>query len=201
MDNHKAYDFLVKDPTLEGLALKYPLKAIEVQNEPIYDTLVRSVVSQQLSIKAAETIYNRFLRLFDDSSLSLEGLLNLPLEDLRSVGLSKQKASYVQNVASFFLEKDHLVLDWTAIEDDKIVELLTSIKGVGEWTVHMLLIFNLNRQDVLPLGDLIVKQGLMNLLRVRDGSKKGMARLTKKTLKWAPYRSYVSRLMWASKDD
>lgn len=198
---NKAYDFLLNDPTLNNLVKRYPLQLIVPTQTPLYESLIKAIISQQLSVKAADTIYGRFISLFGNQSLSLETLLSMDHEILRSVGLSNQKAHYTKYVADFFLREENSMIEWEQQLDTEIIEKLTSIKGVGEWTVHMILIFNLGRSDVLPLGDLIVKRGLMKLLKIKSDDKNGLSKIIKKSQKWSPHRSYVSRLMWAAKDD
>lgn len=194
-----AYDFLVQDPTLKPIVKQFPLIKNPSDDLTIHDSLLKSIISQQLSVKAAQTIYNRFTnRLGIETDLLL--LENISLQELRGLGLSKQKSHYVKNVASFFLEEQNQNLNWATLSDEDITDRLTKIKGVGVWTVHMLLIFNLNRPDVLPLGDLIVRKGLTSVLGVNETGKELIQALTLHCEKWRPFRSYVSRLMWEAKD-
>ncbi|MEZ4910947.1 MAG: DNA-3-methyladenine glycosylase 2 family protein [Saprospiraceae bacterium] len=165
-----------------------------------FDALIDAIISQQLSNKAAATIYNRFLNLVGEEDV-MSFLMATDIPPLRSVGLSNQKASYVKNTAQFF---DHHQLTDTIFQtmtDEDIISLLTQIKGVGTWTVEMVLIFKLNRPDILPVDDLIVRQGLKKVLGVPDMSRQKENEIfLKETDSWRPFRSYAARYLWAAKD-
>jgi DNA-3-methyladenine glycosylase II len=166
----------------------------------VFNDLIRSIVSQQLSTSAAATIYNRFLNLMgDNANISLE-IQNKSIEELRSVGLSYQKANYIQNVAKYFTENELHHIDWQMWRDEHIITELTNIKGVGKWTVEMILIFSLNREDVLPLDDLIIRNHMISLYGVTSEKKQLITDLTEIAESWRPYRSYACRYLWAAKD-
>jgi DNA-3-methyladenine glycosylase II len=175
------------------------IKTIELpQSNPdgdVYFALTRSIVSQQLSTKAAATIYGRFLDLFDNRYPDIETVLNFSIEELRAVGLSRQKASYIQNVATFFQRK--AAVDWSKLSDDEIIDQLTEIKGVGKWTVEMILIFTLERLDVLPLGDLAIRNRMIQLYEVTITGRALKPELTEIAESWRPYRSVACRYLWA----
>jgi DNA-3-methyladenine glycosylase II len=175
------------------------IKTIELpQSNPdgdVYFALTRSIVSQQLSTKAAATIYGRFLDLFDNRYPDIETVLNFSIEELRAVGLSRQKASYIQNVATFFQRK--AAVDWLKLSDDEIIDQLTEIKGVGKWTVEMILIFTLERLDVLPLGDLAIRNRMIQLYEVTITGRALKPELTEIAESWRPYRSVACRYLWA----
>lgn len=175
---------------------------INIHKGPIdvFNDLIRSIVSQQLSTSAAATIYNRFLNLMGDNpNISLE-IQNKSIEELRSVGLSYQKANYIQNVAKYFTDNDLHNKDWQMWSDAQIIAELTNIKGVGKWTVEMILIFSLNREDVLPLDDLIIRNHMISLYGVTSEKKQLMVDLTEIAESWRPYRSFACRYLWAAKD-
>jgi DNA-3-methyladenine glycosylase II len=175
------------------------IKTIELpQSNPdgdVYFALTRSIVSQQLSTKAAATIYGRFLDLFDNRYPDIETVLNFSIEELRAVGLSRQKASYIQNVATFFQRK--AAVDWLKLSDDEIIDQLTEIKGVGKWTVEMILMFTLERLDVLPLGDLAIRNRMIQLYEVTITGRALKPELTEIAESWRPYRSVACRYLWA----
>jgi DNA-3-methyladenine glycosylase II len=175
------------------------IKTIELpQSNPdgdVYFALTRSIVSQQLSTKAAATIYGRFLDLFDNRYPNIETVLNFSIEELRAVGLSRQKASYIQNVATFFQRK--AAVDWSKLSDDEIIDQLTEIKGVGKWTVEMILMFTLERLDVLPLGDLAIRNRMIQLYEVTITGRALKPELTEIAESWRPYRSVACRYLWA----
>jgi len=170
------------------------------KSRTIYASLVRSIVYQQLTGKVAAIIFGRFLELFPGRKFpEPDRVLRKPFEKLRGVGLSNQKASYIQNIAQ--AAKDGIVPDSSQanrMRDDELVERLTSIKGVGRWTVEMLLIFRLGRPDVLPATDYGVQKGF--------ALAKGLAELPKpKELLaagecWAPHRTVAAWYLWRTAD-
>lgn len=195
----KAIEHLSYDTTLK--------KVIEIIRLPernpskeVYEGLIRSIVSQQLSVKAAETIYRRFLDLFNDQYPHSSELLSLQDAQLRSVGLSGQKMGYVRNVATFFDEHQLHRHDWAPYTDQEIIDLLTQIKGVGKWTVQMILMFVLSREDVLPVLDLGIQQGMKQLYKI-EGEKKALyQQMEEIATPWRPYRSIACLYLWAVKD-
>lgn len=189
---------LAKDPKLP------PIMAIaSVEERPdfdgdIYFGLLRAIAYQQLSGKAATTIFNRFLGLFPDEYPEASRLLAFSLEELRSVGLSRAKANYMQNIAEYFTEHRLFQIDWAALDDHSILTRLTAIKGVGKWTAEIVLMFILHRPDVLPLDDLVVRNRMIQLYQLGElkGKNQTLA-LEAAAEAWRPYRSWGSRLMWA----
>ena len=184
---------LIKDPKLKMVMERISLAPLPSRGG-VYEALIRSIVGQQLSIKAAASIYKRFLALFENEKHPPEAILAIEHETLRGCGFSNSKAKYVKNVAQFFL--DHPNENWEALSDDEIIKKLTSIKGVGRWTVEMILMFALFREDVFPIGDLGVRNGMIELYDVKSEGKTQYAELTQIAEKWKPFRSYGSRLMW-----
>jgi len=160
--------------------------------------LVRSIIGQQLSDKAAATIYKRVLALAG-GELSADKIVSTPDEALRQAGLSKNKVNYIKNLAAAVIEK---TIDFDAIsktDDDEVIRQLTALKGIGRWTAEMFLIFSLAREDLFSLGD----GGLNNAINNLYG--KGIA-LTKDEIKvitdkWQPYRSIASLYLWRSLDN
>lgn len=192
-------DHLSRDPVLKKLIDTCILKPRPGQ-PTVYEALIRSINFQQLSGASATAIHGRFLNLFPDQYPHPEQVIGHSHDTLRSVGLSRQKAQYVQNAAQFFIENDLMDTQWEKMSDKEIIHLLTQIKGVGKWTVEMILMFTLDRPDVLPLDDLVVKNSIIELYNVKE--LRGRA-LTKKLLDiaepWRPYRSTASRYLWESK--
>jgi DNA-3-methyladenine glycosylase II len=169
------------------------------KNTNTFAALCKSIVSQQLSVKAAETIYDRYVELVKEKENPKE-ILKIAPDEFRSVGLSNQKATYIMEVANFWNMHSNLESDLLAMEDTEVIKLLTQIKGVGEWTVHMLLIFHFHRENVLPLGDLIVRKGIIHFYQLNPESKFIYDECKEATQDWLPYASYGSRYMWAFKD-
>ncbi len=166
----------------------------------IYFDLLESIVSQQLSVKASNTIFNRFLQIFPDQHPHPEHLIKLSAEQLRAVGLSGQKAGYMQNVAQFALDNDLETMDWSGMTDEDIIAFLTQIKGVGKWTVEMLLMFSLGRTDILPVDDLGIQQGIKRLYALEETGKELKKRMIEIAEPWRPYRTYACRYLWRFKD-
>lgn len=166
----------------------------------VYLYLCFSIVSQQLSTKVATVIRRRFLDLYPGKP-SPEQILATPYETLRSIGLSGAKANYVQNVARFALESgmDHKLLG--KMSNDEIIEYLTRIKGVGRWTVEMLLMFTLGREDVFAADDLGIQQAMIRLYKLDKTDKKklreNMLRISEV---WSPYRTFACLHLWRHKD-
>jgi len=164
--------------------------------------LISSIMSQQLSTKVAAVIFKRFLEIFNGEEPSPQQILNTPFETLRSIGLSNNKVRYIQNVAAFCIE--HTITDTKllAMSNQDVIDLLVQIKGVGEWTVEMLLLFSLGREDVFAVDDLGIQQAMQRLFKLDDTNK----RLLKQQMlnlsePWKPYRSYACLHLWKWKDD
>lgn len=194
----EALAHLGQDPALRRVIEATPLPEPNPSGDLYYD-LLDSIVSQQLSTKVAAVIFNRFLGLFPGEYPHPKQLLALDIPALRGVGLSNQKAAYLQNVALFFERENLEGKNWDAFSDDEIVKYLTQIKGVGRWTVEMILMFTLQRPDVFPADDLGIQQGMMRLYGLqRDRHLK--ARMTELAEPWRPYRTTACRLLWRWKD-
>ena len=159
-----------------------------------------SIVSQQLSTKAAATIYERFISLYEDKIPHPEHVSKTDVETLRGCGLSGQKAGYVKNLAEYFLQNSFDKKTWMAMSDEEIVKELTSIKGIGVWTVQMTLMFTLDRKDVLPLDDLIIKNSITKYYGLDGSGKEQVNKIIAVAEKWRPYRSVAYMYLWAAKD-
>lgn len=166
----------------------------------VYYDLLDSIVSQQLSVKVATTIFNRFCTLFPDNYPASDLLATIEFERLRSVGLSAQKATYLQNVAIFSLQNNLETHDWNSMTDDEIIEFLTQIKGVGKWTVQMILMFSIGRPDVFPVDDLGIRQAMAKLYELDENNKKIKQQMIELAEPWRPYRTIASRYLWRWKD-
>ena len=190
---------LQKDKKLAQIIAE-PLNELRThKNIPL--TLIDSIMSQQLSTKVAQVIYKRFLALYADNEPTLHQVLDTPVETLRSIGLSNAKTNYVHNVARFFMEKKINDKKLRALENDEIIVLLTQIKGVGQWTVEMLLMFTLGREDVLALDDLGIQQAMIKLYKLEALDKKELRKkMIKISTKWSPYKTYACLYLWRWKD-
>ena len=193
------FDHLSRDPRMATIMPLITLPIIETHND-IYADLLGSIISQQLSVKAAATIESRFLDLFPNRNPSPEYVITLSPEILRGVGLSGQKASYIRNIAAYWIEKQANIKDWIAMSDDDIIAELTQIKGVGKWTVQMILMFRLNRLDIFPVDDLGIRQGMIKLYGIEETGRELIKRLHEIAEPWRPYRSVACRHIWKWKD-
>lgn len=187
-----------RDPVL-GAAIKAigPCLMAERQRKDHLTALAGSIVSQQLSTKAAATIFGRFRALFpDDASLSATDILVLEDAALRGVGLSGQKVRYMRDLCERIAD-GRLVLDEIeSLDDEAVIARLTEVKGFGRWTAEMFLMFRLHRPDVLPVDDLGIVNAVQRLykLRKRPDAKK----LNALGEAWRPYRSVASWYLWQS---
>lgn len=172
------------------------------KKEDLYFSLIKAIVSQQLSVKAASTIFARFLKLFKDGYPHPKEVLKLKAETLRSAGLSFQKAGYLKNIAQFSLDETLEYSKLKSMKDDELIDYLIQIKGVGRWTVEMLLMFSLGREDVFPKDDLGIQNGIKKLYNIEPLNKKDLfTQMDVISEKWKPYRTLASKYLWQYKDD
>lgn len=190
--------------------LKKDKKLAKIIVEPIDDLplkkniplrLMASIMSQQLSTKVAKVIYHRFLDLYNGKEPKPQQVLDTPFDALRGIGLSNAKVNYVQNVARFCIE--HKINDkkLQQMNEDDIIALLTQIKGVGKWTVEMLLMFSLGKEDVFAPDDLGIQQAMIKLYGLDAANKKELQlNMNKIADKWKPYRTFACMHLWRWKD-
>jgi len=169
-----------------------------------FTTLARSIVGQQISVKAAQSVWEKLLTLFGQqppeqrAPLSVAGVLALSTEQLRQVGLSARKVEYLRDLARHFAEERVHVDQWQQMPDEAIIEELIDIRGIGRWTAEMFLIFHLMRPNVLPLDDL----GLIKAISVNYFSGEPVSRAEARDIAeaWAPYRTVGTWYLWRSLD-
>ncbi|MCY8233886.1 DNA-3-methyladenine glycosylase family protein [Priestia endophytica] len=166
-----------------------PLK-LKKQND-LYLSLVKSIIGQQLSVKAADTIFGRFVVL-TNSLVSPEIVLMLSDEELRGIGISYQKIRYIKDLSQKVFEKEIELETLNALNNDEVISTLTKVKGIGTWTAEMFLIFSLGRENVLSLADVGLQRGVKWLYNADDGKKA----LIEKGAYWNPYRSLASLYLW-----
>ena len=164
--------------------------------------LCASIMSQQLSTKVADVIYKRFINLYGGKEPSPHQIIDTPFENLRGIGLSNAKVGYVKNVAQFELDFGIDTKKLARMSNDEVIEYLVVIKGVGRWTVEMLLMFALGREDIFAVDDLGIQNAMIKLYNI-DGTdkkklKENMLRLSQK---WSPYRTYACVHLWRWKDN
>jgi len=159
-----------------------------------FDALVRSIVYQQLSGKAAATIHGRVIQLIGDGAETPRRISATSHEAFRAAGLSNQKANYVRNLAEYTLDGSLAVDRLHEMSDDDVIAALTQVKGIGKWSAQMFLMFRLGRPDVLPELDLGVQKGIQKAYRLRKLPTP--AQVLRRGAKWAPYRTVASWYMW-----
>lgn len=172
------------------------------KRKKVYLRLCSSILSQQLSTTVAKVLYKRFLELYNGREPTARQILDTPAETFRSIGFSNAKASYVHNVCRFFIENNITDAQLYKMNNEEVIALLTQIKGVGKWTVEMILMFTLGREDIFALDDLGLKQGVIRLYNLKETDKKVLIKKIEKiSSKWSPYRTYASRYLWNWKDN
>lgn len=190
---------LSKDKKLKKIIGTQPLSLKRYTNVSI--RLCASIMSQQLSTKVADIIYQRFLNLFNGAEPTPEMIFKKKPATLRSIGLSNAKVSYVHNVARFAMEKGIDAKLLSKMSNEKVIEYLTQIKGVGQWTVEMLLMFTLGREDVFAVDDLGIQNSMIEHYKLdRTDKKKFREQMLQISAKWSPYRTYACLHLWQWKD-
>lgn len=189
-------EFLKKDKILYQAIQKLDVVLQPDYDIDIYFSLLDSIVSQQLSTKVARIIFNRFTDLFIDGYPKAEQLLITEHEVLRGVGLSNNKANYLKNVAEFSLKND-ITFDFLQLKtDDEIINYLTQIKGVGKWTVQMILMFPMDRPNVFPVDDLGIQNGMKKIYGIDLEKKELKLKLHEIAKSWHPYKTLASKYIW-----
>lgn len=188
------------DPVLAEIVRQAPLPTFRPHTQ-YYQELVESIISQQLSVKAAATILKRFKELFSSDFPSPADILQEDIEHFRAVGLSRQKASYIRDLAEKVetgaVRFEHL----DTLTNQEVIDELVQIKGVGIWTVHMFLIFCMGRLDVLPTGDFGIKNGMQKLYGFAEKPSAEAMEAVATKYRWHPYESVASWYVWFSLDN
>lgn len=162
----------------------------------IYHSLLSSIVSQQLSTKVVKIIWNRFTDLFVQGYPDAESLLSKEHAVLRGVGLSNSKANYVKNVAEFKLANDMSFDFLQEKTDEEIIDYLSQIKGVGKWTVQMILMFPMDRPNVFPVDDLGIQNSMKSLYQLNLEKKELKTKMHDIASVWDPYKTLASKYLW-----
>lgn len=192
----KILQYLEKDKILTEA-----IKNLDVYIHPefdidIYFSLLQSIVSQQLSTKVAKIIFNRLTDLFVDGYPKANQLLVTDHKVLRGIGLSNNKANYVKNVAEFSLQ-NNITFDYLHLmSDEEIISYLTQIKGVGKWTVQMILMFPMDRPNVFPVDDLGIQNVMKKMYQIELEKKELKSKLTEIANNWHPYQTLACKYIW-----
>jgi len=159
-------------------------------------TLCRAIFSQQVNVKVAQILFDRFRKLLPKGKLTPEAVLGIlsDAENYKGCGLSRQKAGYLKDLATHFADNRIPVRKLAKMSDDEVIETLTAVKGIGRWTAEMFLIFVLNRPDVLPVDDLGMREGFRDIYDLAE--RPGKAEITEFAERWRPYRSVATWYLW-----
>ena len=184
---------LEKDKKLAKIIKDIKLAPLELHGD-YFRELTESIIGQQLSIKAADTILSRFYKLMK-GPIAPRKVLKLKDEDIRKAGISYQKISYIKDLAKKFDDDEIEFHKFNKLTDEKIIEELIAVRGIGRWTAEMFLIFGLGRPDVFSYGDLGLRRAIEKLYKIKDLEEVEAIRISEK---WKPYRSIASRYLWKS---
>lgn len=185
--------FKKHDPEISAIIKKVgPLRL--KSNKQYFVVLVRSIVSQQISVKAADTIYSRFAALFKGRRPNAARILELPDETMREAGLSRQKTVYLKDLARHFNEGLIKPRRFPLLENQEIIDQLIQVKGIGRWTAEMFLMFSLNRLDVLPVDDLGLQAGVQKIYNLK--SRPDAKKMRTIGARWHPYESVATWYTW-----
>lgn len=191
-----SHPILIKDKHLGTFIKNFgPLWFRRKHTKDPFQALCESIIYQQLSGKAAGTILKRFIALFSNTKFPTpEQVLKIKTEKLRAAGLSGQKASYLKDLAAKFKDGTINPKLFKKMSDQEIIAHVVAVKGIGEWTAHMFLMFTLSRPDVLPVGDLGIQKGFQKLFRLR--AKPGPAHMERLARNWAGHRTLACMYLW-----
>lgn len=183
------------DPVLYEVALKVKLSE-QRKPEDFFIDLVESIVSQQLSGKAADTIFGRFKKLFTNQQITPAKLLKISDQKIRAAGISYSKITYIKGIAQEIVDGKLDLDKLEQLSDEEVINELVKLKGVGTWTAEMFLMFTLARPDIFSAGDLGLQNAMVRLYKLK--SKPDKNRLLEISAKWSPHRTIASRILWRS---
>ncbi len=184
-----------RDPVLAAIMRRHPKVHITPRGEPFH-TLARAIVGQQISVKAAQSVWNKFALLIEE--IKPENVLKKKRPQLRACGLSDRKVEYIADLAQHFADGRIHLHRWPAMDDEAIIAELTEVRGIGRWTAEMFLMFNLMRPDIFPLGDLGLQKGLQ--VAYHGGRKISLKTMKSRGESWRPWRSVATWYLWRSLD-
>jgi len=194
----KAISHLSKDKKLKKIIENIDPPYWHDKPATLLESIVESIISQQLSVKAADTIYNRFLYLFGGTFPTATEIISVDDELIRSTGISRPKAEYIKGLAEMVHSKKIILDELHTYPDEKVIEELITIKGIGQWTAEMLLIFELRRPDIFSYGDLGLRNAISKIYNI---NRDDLISMEKIVTKWSPYRTLASRYLWKSLDN
>jgi DNA-3-methyladenine glycosylase II len=167
------------------------------ESDKYFEHLVDSIISQQLSGKAAATIFGRFVKLAPKGRITPENILKLKNEDIRACGVSNAKVSYIKDLAQKVKDKELNLKKLPEMEDEEVIAELTKVKGIGRWTAEMFLMFTLSRPDIFSHGDLGLKNAIKKIYQLENPTKEEVEAICSK---WSPHKTVACRILWRSLD-
>jgi DNA-3-methyladenine glycosylase II len=182
-----------RDPVLAQIMRERPRIALQSRGDP-FQTLARSIVGQQISVKAAQSVWDRLADAVP--AVVPEAVAGLRLRRLRACGLSARKSEYLRDLARHFVDGAIRVERWPEMDDEAVIAELVKVRGIGRWTAEMLLMFSLLRPDVLPVDDLGLRRAACR--HYFDGADVGADELRALGQRWAPWRSVATWYLWRS---
>ncbi len=188
------------DPRLDFIIAKYGHCTIAPHTN-YYEELMSSIISQQLSVKAAETIWKRFIDLYGGKTPTPEQIIETDIETIRGVGASYAKANYIKDLALHILDGALDLAHIATLDNETVIAQLTAVKGIGEWSAHMFMIFSLGRLNVLPWGDLGVRKSMQEVYELPVLPTKAEMIAVAESKGWAPYESVASWYLWKNLDN
>lgn len=189
-----------KDPIIKKVVESCTEFKITTWGEDVYLALSDCIISQQISSKVAKVIFERYLQLFPESYPNPDKVMKMTDEELRSAGLSFQKIGYLRNLAEFHLAHNLSHTHLSELSDEEIISFISQVKGIGRWTVEMLLMFCLHRTDVFPIDDLVIRQKIVKAYELKEEGKALKQKMLEIGENWRPYRSYICMYLWRWKD-
>lgn len=190
--------FKSSDPILYSVSRNFEPLELAPWPDPFF-RLARAIVGQQLSVKAARTIFERFENLFEQKKIKPKRLLKIHDDNLRACGISYQKISYLKDLARKVLDKKVHLNKLSDMPNEVVIEELIRIRGIGVWTAEMFLMFSLGRPDVFSFGDLGLQNAIKKLYKLNG--KPTIKQMEKLSKKWIPYRTYAAMVLWRTLDN
>lgn len=183
------------DPVLYEIAKEIKIEERKKSTD-LFTDLIESIISQQLSIKASDTIFGRFKKLFPKEKITANKILEISDEKIRECGISFSKILYIKGIAKAVINKEIDLKKLDKLNDEEVIGELIKLKGVGQWTAEMFLMFSLGRPDVFSAGDLGLQNAMIKLYKLKN--KPGKEKLLELSHKWSPHRTVASRILWKS---
>lgn len=203
MDLKIVRHFQKVDPMLHKVLQQILSKDEKIENpkrspKNYFEDLCNEIINQQLSTKAGDTIFGRFKKLFKDGVITAEKINKIKAEKIRACGLSNSKVKYIKDLAKKIADGEVVLEKLGDLSNEEVIAELIKIKGIGKWTAEMFLMFSLGREDVFSHGDLGLKNAIKKLYGLEDPTMEEVEAIV---IKWSPFRTYASRILWRSLDN